>query len=198
MKRNKKINIVLEAKIINVAVAVLIIIAGIMLLALKNLDGYQKWMFGGLFLVIGLSKLLGYFSNDLYRLAFQFDLSMGIFASVIGALILISPDKMKTAIPVVLGAYVILDGALKFQTAWDAKKFGISKWLILLISSICVCLLGIGAVIGLNEEKLFNPQLLLSIAFMALGIVNAFFTAYTVRVRAKKKNLSDKYNLTND
>ena len=198
MKRKKKTNIVLEAKIINVVAAALTTVAGIMLLVLKEPVAYQKWMFGALFLVIGISKLIGYFSNDLYRLAFQFGLSMGIFASVIGMLILISPEKMSTAIPVVLGAYVILDGALKIQTAWDAKKFGMSKWVILLISSVCVCLLGIGAEIGLNEEKLFDPQLLLAVALMALGGMNAFFTAYTVRVRAKKKNITDKYDLSLD
>ena len=58
----------------NLSISLVGIIAGIMLIAL-----------GGL-------KLIGYFSRDLYRLAFQYDLAFGILLMVLGVLLL-SQDR---------------------------------------------------------------------------------------------------------
>ena len=120
----KKLNIVKEAKIINVAAAGCIFISGLIMLIIRNPHEYQQWMLGALCILLGGAKLLGYFSNDLYRLAFQFDLTLGIFAGVLHTCPVGSEDIVNAYLPAIFGVYVILDGALKIQIAIDAKKFG--------------------------------------------------------------------------
>lgn len=39
---------------------------------------------GAVSLFYGVSKILGYFSHDLYNLAFQFDLALGVFTLIFG------------------------------------------------------------------------------------------------------------------
>ena len=47
---------------------------------------------GAILLLSGIAKLFGYFSNDLYRIAFQFDLAFGILTAAAGMVILIFPQ----------------------------------------------------------------------------------------------------------
>ena len=43
---------------------------------------------GGLLTVCGIIKIIGYFSKDLYRLAFQFDLALGLLCLLLGLILL--------------------------------------------------------------------------------------------------------------
>lgn len=197
----KRMNIVMQAKIFNVIVGAFICIVGIILLITYNNDTagpYLKWVLGSLCLLLGGSKLLGYFSNDLYRLAFQFDLTFGIFISFVGVLIFVVPaDEIMDILPHIFSIYVILDGSLKFQIAIDARRFGMTKWLIILLTSIVICLAGAAAEIGLFRPLVgqANPMTLLGVALIADGCENCFVTAYTVRIRAKNKRLREKMDV---
>ena len=74
--------LVREAKFINFLASLLLFTAGFILLfvPLTAASLGMKILVGVLFIVIGGAKMLGYFSNDLYRLAFQFDFAIGIFS----------------------------------------------------------------------------------------------------------------------
>lgn len=196
----QKPSIVMQAKILNVIAAACVCIAGIIILCTYNIgaEPYLKWGLGALCIFLGAAKLFGYFSNDLYRLAFQFDLTFGIFITFVGILIFVAPDnEIMTILPHIFSIYVILDGSLKFQIAIDARRFGMSKWLVILFTSIIICLAGAAAEIGalLPIGAPANPVTLLGVALIADGCENCFVTAYTVRVRAKNKKLEDKFDL---
>ena len=45
-------------------------------------------------LVFGAVKLVGYFSKDLFRLAFQYDLEFGVLLIALGAIVLIKPGNV--------------------------------------------------------------------------------------------------------
>ena len=45
---------------------------------------------GGLLTVCGIIKIIGYFSKDLYRLAFQFDLALGLLCLLLGLILLLN------------------------------------------------------------------------------------------------------------
>ena len=72
MKRN--IGVVKSAKIINVISAGLMFLAGLPFLLYFDLGSLPaaRLILSIIFGLTSLSKLFGYFSNDLYRLAFQF------------------------------------------------------------------------------------------------------------------------------
>lgn len=194
----KKYNIVKQAKIFNLILYSFMVAVGLFLLLFNGLTVMQEViMIGVLCILVGSAKILGYFSNDLYRLAFQFDFASGLFLIIVGILFLFTGKMDPPAISKTVGIYVFLDGLLKLQTAFDAKRFGIRKWMIVLLTAILVVGVGIMAMVAPYAEQL-SQFVLLAVCLMVDGLVNIWITAYTVRVRAKKKNLEERFGLNGD
>lgn len=188
--------VVKSAKIINVISAGLMSLAGLLLLVIPNLETMvaQRIVLGSLFGLTGAAKIFGYFSNDLYRLAFQFDLAIGIFCILLTLLTELMPEYAFGTLPIIFAVYVSLDGLLKIQTSFDARRFGMKSWLLMLITA--VVLFGAGAfAVGAVLVQLLRPNAVVGIALMVDGLENIWITASTVRIRARKKNLSGQFGL---
>lgn len=183
----KHANILKEVKITHLVVSALLFLAGILMIAWADIAVFAVRCLVGIgFLVIGAVRILGYFTNDLYRLAFQYDLAVGALSAILGVLILMYPDNLMTILPFGVGIYVLLDALLKLQTAFDAKVFGMRQWIGLLVSSVVV---GCGGVVLLIAAVRSNqPTVLIGIAIALDGAENFWNTMATVRVRAKKEN----------
>lgn len=169
-------------KVAFAAVSGLVAAAGLVLFFLPGLPpAVVCTALGGLSVVYGAVKLLGYFSDDLYRLAFQFDLAVGILTSVGGAVLLLRPEDLTAFLPVVVGAAGLVDSALRIQTSIDAKQFGMKKWWLILAASLGGALL---SVLLLLRPFGNGPALvrLMGIALVADGLENLIAGLYTVRV----------------
>lgn len=181
----KRANIVKEVRVIHVVVSALLFLSGVFLFTWPDIGGIAaRWLVGANLITTGVVRLLGYFSNDLYRLAFQYDFALGGVSAILGGLIFLYPDKVTELLPYVLGTYVILDGLFKLQTAFDAKVFGMKKWVGLLISAIAVSLCGIVVLVGATA---WNRVILSGVALSVDAAENIWNTMATVRVRAKDK-----------
>ena len=193
-----KYDIVKQAKIFNLIIYSFMAVVGLFLLLFTGLGIRQEIVIiGALCILVGGAKMLGYFSNDLYRLAFQFDFAAGLFLLIIGILFLIVGNRNPQAISITIGIYVFLDGLLKLQTALDARKFGVPKWFIMLLTAVLVVLVGIVALLAPYLDEI--PQfVLLAVSLIVDGLVNIWITAYTVRIRAKKKDLEERFGLSED
>lgn len=142
---------------------------------------------GAVSIVFGIIKLMGYFSNDVYRLAFQFDLSLGIFMIVLGAVEVIRPRALIGLLPFMLGILVLVDGLFKIQTALDSKKFGLKKWWISLAFGIIAGIVGIFLILDPFEgNKILT--VLLGLTLVIDGVQNLWMVFYTVRSRKAKDN----------
>ncbi len=195
MKKNT--NIVKSAKIINVISACIMALSGITLVLLPEMDQLmtaQRILLSALFGVIGGAKLLGYFSNDLYRLAFQFDFAIGIFCWILTLLIILAPARSVPMIPTLLAVYVVLDALLKIQISTDARGFGMSCWVGMIVSSVFLFVVSI-LTVGSIYWQWLPETCAVGLALTVDGLENAWITAYTVRVRARKKHLSEHFGL---
>ena len=182
----KRADIVKEARVIHVVASALLLLSGVLFIAWSDVgDLMTRLVLGGIFAVMGIARILGYFANDLYRLAFQYDLALGVFCVIFAVLIIIRPDNIRNVIPYAVGMYVLFDGLLKIQTAFDAKAFGMKHWFGLLISSSVVSIFGVLALVG---STMWDPQLLMGIALVLDGGENVWNTMGTVRIRAKKED----------
>ena len=187
-------DIVLKAKIINIIAAACMCICGVLTFFVAPVDELAgKLLIGAMCLFVCGAKLLGYFSNDMYRLAFQFDLAFGIFTGILGILILLAPERLNQLISYSLALYILLDSVLKIQTAVDAKRFGIRAWPAVLSLAILMGLFALVIILTTGMES-GNTMTLLSIALIAFGAEHVWFTAYTVRVRTRKKGFEDYTN----
>ena len=189
----KRANIVKEAKIVHVTASFLLLVAGVMFMAWPNLVATAvRWMLGGVLVVMGGARILGFFANDLYRLAFQYDLALGALCVIFGVLIVISPEQTQSALPYAIGLYVLLDGLLRMQTALDAKAFGMKQWWGLLTSSAVVSIFGVLVLLGI-ASNLFSSRLLFGFVLALDGAENIWNTMGTMRVRVKKQDHLDDY-----
>lgn len=100
-------------------------------------------MFGVVLSLLGAVKILGYFTKDIFQLAFQFDFALGIISVMLGAVLIFRTSYMVEILSICVGIFILVDGALKLQTAVDAKKFGIEKWWLILIIALLVSIVGI-------------------------------------------------------
>lgn len=123
--------------------SVILMAAGICLMLWPDISaGTICMVLGGLSVAYGLIRLVGYFCNDLYLLAFQFDLAVGILSILIGCVLLFRSDRVLTYLPIVTGIFLLVDSVLRLQTAIDAKHFGLRKWWLILLLAICGAALG--------------------------------------------------------
>ena len=127
--------------------------------------------FGISLLVFGIIKLIGYYSRDLFRLAFQYDLQFGILLCLLGIITLIRHREAVAFLCAAYGICIIADSLFKVRTALDAKAFGIRQWWVTLVLAILTGLMGL--LITLSPLAAAQAvTVLLGISFVCEGLMN--------------------------
>lgn len=156
-----------------IAVSILLAVLGIVLIAWPTFSINALGVICGILLILfGGVKLVGYFSKDLYRLAFQYDMPFGILLIILGIIMLIHPRNLASFICVVFGLSVLISSLFNIQTALDAKKFGINQWWLIFALSV------IAAVWGLI--LVFRPSEAADVMAVLLGITLLFESAVNI------------------
>ena len=187
-------NIVKQAKTIHIVASAVLLALGMFLLIFRPTVLLLRILMGSAFVLVGAPKIFGYFSNDLYKLAFQFDLAMGILSALVGIVLLVNWKLQPQTASGIAAIYVMAESMFKLQTALDAKKFGMRKWVSIFVAAIVVG--AVGVFLLLNPLEADVPEsglILMGIAFALNASQNIWTTAYTVRVKAKKKHVEDQY-----
>lgn len=143
---------------------------------------------GFVFIVFGCIRLIGFYSKDLYRLAFQYDFEFGILIIVFGLLFFIRPGNLTSMTCVLLGILVLADALFKIRITLQARKFGIEVWWILLIISIAAAVVG-GILVFYFAEKL---QFILGITLIAegtLSLATALALVKIIHYQIREENL---------
>ena len=132
------------AKIGYIIMSVLLCVFGVLLIADPDISlSVIGIVCGALFIVFGLVRLVGYFSKDLYRLAFQYDLAFGLLMIALGVIMLLSPESLMNFICIALGLSIFADGLFKVQIAIDSKRFGLSTWWLIMALAVITVVVGI-------------------------------------------------------
>ncbi len=176
--------IVKSAKIMHLCSAVIFFIAGLLLALVPDFEGsgiFRNTLVGVAGIIIGATGIYGYFSNDMYRLAFQLDFALGIFNVIFGILLIINPMQLSVLLPTAVSILTLLDGGNKSQMALEGKNFGISKWYWVLISAVLEIAAGIVLILLAYHE--LDVSVWMGVAMGLVGITNFWTTMYTVRVR---------------
>ena len=109
MKKNMKIRkSVCVAKAGYITISLMFCLGGILLMFNPDMPTNLLGIVVGILLVVcGAVKLIGYFSKDLYRLAFQFDLAMGVFAVIAGVILLVKEKTIMNYFQPLAGALIL-------------------------------------------------------------------------------------------
>ena len=160
------------AKIGYLVIAVLFWVLGIGLIAAPGTSVVWLGRLLGIgMIVFGAIKLVGYFSRDLFRLAFQYDLAFGILLIALGIVTLARPGGAMSFLCIVFGIPVLADGLFKIQISLDAKRFGIEKWWVVLLLAALTCVIGLLLVIRPSEAAR-ALMVLMGISLLLDGILN--------------------------
>lgn len=135
---------------------------------------------GGLLVLFGIVKILSYCAQDLYRLAFQYDLAFGILLMMLGYLMLFHAVPVLSLICALVGLLVLLDGLLKIQIAIDAHRFGLGRWWLILVGAIPSGILG-SVLLFRPSENVRVLTVLLGASLVAEGALNLITVLTAVR-----------------
>lgn len=170
------------AKIGYIVMSVMFCIAGALFIALPDISITMIGVSMGIAMsVFGIVKLVGYFSRDLFRLAFQFDLELGILLLVLGLIVLIRPDDLMTFMCIALGISILTDGLFKVQIALDSKRFGIKSWWVIFALAVVAGTIGVFLIFRSAKSAQFLT-VLLGVSILAEGILNLYTVISTVLI----------------
>lgn len=180
-----------KTKISYLAVSCIMIAIGIIMIIfpLTSMD-VLCYLVGATALVFGVVKIVNYFSKGFFRLVFQFDLGLGIFLSVIGILIIIHPGSLSNLLPIFVGIFWFIDGAMQFQSFAEAQKLKLKNRYLMLVFAVLTCVAGLLLVINPFEGKK-ALVIMLGISLIIDGAQNLFdvflFSRYQKNVKSNER-----------
>jgi uncharacterized membrane protein HdeD (DUF308 family) len=170
------------AKIGYIVMSVVLCLFGVLMITCPGFSIEAIGMTGGVCLILfGLVKLVGYFSKDLFRLAFQYDLAFGILLISLGIILLLHPADLLNFLCLALGISVLADGLFKVQIAVDSRQFGIQSWWLILTLAILAGVLGLVLVFRPSESAAVLVTLF-GVALLAEGVLNLCTVLLAVKI----------------
>ncbi len=137
-------------------------------------------------ILFGIVKLVGYFSRDLFRLAFQYDLAFGVLLIALGMVALLSPNEAMSFLCVLLGITILADGLFKVQMSVDSKRFGLHRWWLVLLLAVLTCAIGVILIFrpGAGAAAL---TMLLGLSLFLDGVLNLCVAICTIKIVAHQQ-----------
>ena len=178
----RSIKPILAAKTCSIVVSTLFCLLGLLLLIYPGVSVSIVGIAAAIMLIgFGVTKLTGFFSRDLYRLAFQYDLASGILLVALGTLLLMSPDHAMSFLCLILGIAVTVDGWFKVQMALDARRFGLKSWWLILTTGVLTGLIGL--VVAFRPTASAEVlMMLLGVSLLAEGLMTLCVTLCAVKI----------------
>ena len=134
---------------------------------------------GAILIAYGMIKLVGFFSEDLYCLAFRYDMAFGLLLMVVGVLLLIKNISVAQYLTPGLGWMALLDSVFHIQMAKEAQDFGIKSWKLVLGLSIAAGILSVLLIIrGFPSPQ--ATRILTCIVLLACGAINHYIVRIMV------------------
>lgn len=179
----KKLQIAREGYIL---ISIVLYISGIICILLPQASYLLLCIISGIiFIAYGSIKIIGYFSDDLYCLAFQHDFASGLFLIVLGAIALGYNSKIQDYLSIGIGGSILLDSLLKIQTSGDAKKFGLKNWYWILIISLITGIFGFLTIMCTFQNEM-PIRLIVGSALISEGFMSHYIIHNTVKKREER------------
>lgn len=170
------------AKIGYLVISALLCMMGVLVIVHPEASMHTVGMLCGLMLIaFGAIKLVGYFSKDLFRLAFENDLSSGVLMLVLGSSLLLHTEGSLAFFCTVLGILILTDGLIKVQISVEAGPFGIRQWPLLLVAAIVTACFGC-ALIFRPSARISMMGRLLGVSLIVDGVLNVITMLMTVKI----------------
>lgn len=170
------------AKVGYTIISAVLCVIGVMMIVLPDFSiTLAGKLLSVMMIVFGAVKIIGYWSKDLYRLAFQYDFAFGILLVPLGMFVLFRPEQAVSFFYIILGIVILADGLFKLQISLDARAFGLDRWQLIFVLAILACVIGC--------VLIFHPAgsaevatALVGTALLAQGILNLSVALSAVKI----------------
>lgn len=169
-----------------ILISILFYITAVCYMALPALPPmWLCWISGGILIAYGVIKIVGFFAEDLYCLAFQDDLALGILMLILGAGLLVFNLRVADFIPVGVGWLALLDSLFKVQMSRDAKSFGLRQWKVILGVGILTAALSVVLIFFCPPSTTWGHYIT-GVVLVAEGVMNHCVVLLTVKRMTNK------------
>lgn len=117
---------------------------------------------GSVLLIYGAAQVLLYLASKERSIISQGMMLLGIVVAVIGVWILVKPEMIIMAVPVIVGVLIAIHGIHNISQAVALKKNGYEGWWI-------ACLMG-GLTVALGAVLIYNPFSVVNTVVRLIGI----------------------------
>lgn len=161
-------------------ISIVFILAALLYLLFPQVSSFAACLFSGLFLLAyGCIKIIGYFSEDLYCLAFRYDFAFGILLLALGCIVLAKSEKTAVWLSTGVGWLALLDSVLKVQMSEEAKKFGLEQWNIISTVAVITGILSLFLILSFSNPNAIRIFTILTL--VSEGAMNRCVVKYTVK-----------------
>lgn len=102
-----------------------------------------SYILGGIFIAIGIVKIISYFntkgSSDLYN----YDLIYGLIAVVLGIITMIYSSTIATMFRIMIGIWIIYSSLIRLSFALKLRKAQVNSWTAVLVLALCMLVFGL-------------------------------------------------------
>ncbi|MGN0595882.1 MAG: DUF308 domain-containing protein [Ruminiclostridium sp.] len=165
----------------------IIILGLLMVIYPAKASEFICWALGIILCIWGIIRIIHYFASPVHEIFGSFALVQGAAFIGFGVYFLANPVLIASLISVCLGIILIISGILKVQYTFDFMRLKTKFWLVELISSLLVLVLGVLTLVnpfGAAEALM----LFIGIAFLVNGVWDLFSIIYLSVVVKKVMN----------
>ncbi len=175
-----------------IVLSVLYFVLGLALLAAPAAS--LPWIcaaFGALIALTGARSLWRYTRDKERGLAAVFTLAGGVVTLALGLFALLRPEMVEWVLPVVFGAFLLVDGSVREQSAWQLVRRKGQRWWVLMLLGFVTFIAGVWLILQPFAGWDVDPVWLSGLLLVVEGALNAGCTVYTAAALHKLEQAED-------
>ena len=180
--------IIRKAKWLYIVLSVVYLAVGIVLLIYptQTIDVITR-VIGITALALGIYEMLKFIFRKSTDAVKVLSMLAGIFSFVCGVILLIKPEFIRTAFPVIIGIFIVLDSAFKLMTSLELRGVGSKTWWSVFFLALAGIIFGFIIVFNAREVSAFVIRMI-GVALIIESVENVCAVIFTYVKTPKIQN----------
>lgn len=133
-----------KGSFVSILTSLVILAVGVLMICnpdvVTSIVGY---VIGGVFVVLGVYKVINYFVSKGKYDFYNYDLVYGILAIVLGIIVMLCMNSITSLLRIMIGIWILYSGLLRLTFSFKLKKFYVDSWVFSLVASVLMIVAGL-------------------------------------------------------
>lgn len=108
------------------------------------------YVFGAIFSIIGIVKLINYFSTKGKYDFYNYDIAYGIIAILLGIIVMAYNTQIASIFRIIIGVWIVYSSIIRFNLSYKLKTMDVNDWTGSLVISILILICGLWIILTSN------------------------------------------------